>query len=385
MRIALLFLALAAILFAVGAGRAARLLLAVRILDELRRPGPDSWLGRATPAPSVTALTLAGGGLTLRADLYRPRRRAAPVPLILVPGLVEQGKDDPRVPPFASLLARAGFTVVVPDLPSFHALRVHPDNVRELAAAFDGVVARDDLAPRGTTGLFGISYAGGIALLVALDPARAARVPFVAAVGAYADLDSALRFLATGQVLTDGRTRQVEPDLYGQLVMLRTCEEFLTAPRDQDLLEAMAARRMRDPGARIADLAPGLSPQARVLYDLFETAPPDQVPERIGRLPRGLIERMGALSPSRRSFVALRARLHLVHARDDGTFPVSEAFRLRRLARGRAPVSLVILRALRHVDPEPWRRDPLAFIVRDLPEAARLAWWWYKLLGERGW
>jgi hypothetical protein len=32
--------------------------------------------------------------------------------------------------------------------------------------------------------------------------------------------------------------------------------------------------------------------------------------------------------------------------------------------------------------PEPWREDPWAFLTRDLPEAARLMWWWYALLGE---
>jgi hypothetical protein len=43
----------------------------------------------------------------------------------------------------------------------------------------------------------------------------------------------------------------------------------------------------------------------------------------------------------------------------------------------------VVLEALQHVAPEPWRRDPWAFLTRDLPEALRLAVWWYALLGER--
>ena len=92
---------------------------------------------------------------------------------------------------------------------------------------------------------------------------------------------------------------------------------------------------------------------------------------------------MAELSPARRSFAPLAARLYLVHDRDDGTFPVSEAYRLADLARARRPVRTVVLGALRHVDPEPWRRDPWGFLTRDLPEALRLAWWWYGLLGER--
>ncbi len=364
-------------------GRAARIALACQILDELRRPGPESWLRRATPAPSRSAITLEGERFRLAADLYRPARGAARMPLILVPGLVEAGKDDPLVPPFAELLARAGFLVVVPDFPSFRTLRAHPDQVHELAAALDAVTARPDLAPHARAGLVGISYAGSIALLVALDPARAARVPFVAAVGAYADLDTTLRFLATGRTFHGGRVRVVKPAPYGKLVFLRTYEEFLAAPRDSQMLEAMAARRIRDTSARIADLADSLSPQGRLVYDLLETASPADVPPLIARLPPGLRHRMSELSPSRRSFAPLAARLYLVHDPDDATFPVSEAYRLADLARPHRPVRLVVLQALRHVEPEPWRRDVFGFLTRDVPEALRLAWWWYRLLGER--
>ncbi|MGH7730303.1 MAG: alpha/beta hydrolase [Candidatus Eiseniibacteriota bacterium] len=375
---------LAAVVWAAGSGRMARFVLAARILDDLRRPGPASWLGRATTPPSRRTFVLESSGHRLAADLYLPAGTRGRVPLVLVPGLVEMGKDEPRVAPFAMLLARAGFTVVVPDLPSFRTLRVHPDQVGELSAALDAVAARPDLAPDRRAGLFGISYAGGIAVLVALDPARAPRVAFVAAVGAYADLDTALRFLATGRTFPGGRLRQVEPDPYGQLVFLRTYEEFLTDRTDILTLEAMAERRVRDPGAPLADLAGALSARGRLVYDLFETAGPEDVPRLIERLPDPMRRRLAELSPGRRGFESLRARLYLVHDRDDGTFPVTEAHRLAALARPRRPVRLVVLEAIRHVDPQPGRGDPWGFMTRDLPEALQLGWWWYALLGERG-
>lgn len=366
-----------------GSGGAGRALLALRILDELRAPGPGSWLQRATPAPLAGPIALEHEGRGMAADLYRPPQGGGAVPLILVPGLVEAGKDDPRIAPFATLLARAGFTVVVPDLPSFRLLRVHPDNERELAFALDAVLARADLAPRGRAGLFGVSYAGGIAVLVALDPARAGRVAWVATVGAYADLDTALRFLATGRTFERGRMRQVKPDPYGRMVLVRTCAEFLADPRDRATLDAMVARRVRDPAAPLRDLADALGPDARRIHDLFETATPDEVPAMIEALPAGLRERIAALSPARRDFAPLRARLYLAHDRNDGTFPATESAALAARARPR-PVRMVVLETVRHVDPQPWRRDPWGFLSRDLPEALRLAGWWYRLLGERG-
>lgn len=373
----------AAITGAVASGWAARAALAIEILDDLRRAGPTSLLERATRPPRMTPLTLAAGGRSFAADLYRPAAGGSRVPVVLVPGLVEAGKDDPRVAPFARLLARAGFTVVVPDLPSFRTIAVRPANLLELGLAVDALAARADLAPDGRAGLFGVSYAGGIAVLSALDPGRAARVPYVAVAGSYADLDSALRFLATGRIFEHGHLRRVPPDAYGQLVFLRTFEDFLPRPGDRATLEAMAARRIAGPAAPIADLAPSLGPEARVIYDLFEGGDPERVPELIARLPPELRARMAALSPARRSLDALRARLYIVHARDDGTFPVTDAYRLADLARRRTRVRLVVLEALQHVEPRPWRRDLWGLVSRDLPEGARLAAWWVALLGER--
>lgn len=379
----LLPLLVVVVIWLFAGGSVGRWTRSLQILDELRRPGERSWLRRATPAPVRSALTLEASGRRFLADLYRPAARASGVPVILVPGMVEEGKDDSRVAPFAELLARAGFPVVVPDLPSFRTLRVHPDNLAELSAVVDAVTARADLAPRGRTGVFGVSYAGGIAVLAALDPGRARKVAFVASAGGYADLDTTLRFLATGRTVLRGRLRHVTPDPYGQLVFLRTYEEFLTAPGDRELLEAMATRRMRDPAAALGDLAAGLTAQGRLIYDLFEVAPPGEVPGLIARLPGGLRDRMARLSPDRQAFRALSAHLYLAHARDDGTFPASESVRLAELARPHVPARLVILAALHHVEPLPWTRDGWGRLTRDLPEAARLAGWWYALLGER--
>ena len=79
----------------------------------------------------------------------------------------------------------------------------------------------------------------------------------------------------------------------------------------------------------------------------------------------------------------LRARLYLVHDRNDATIPFVESVRNAERARERTRTRLLVLEALHHVDPEPWQTRPLDFITRDLPEALRLGGWWCALLEER--
>jgi pimeloyl-ACP methyl ester carboxylesterase len=362
-------------------GAPGRLLLAVRVVDALRRPGERSWLDRATRPPGVATVRLAAAGRMFEADVYRPAAGDSPVPILFVPGAVAGGPHDPRVAPFARLLARAGYTVVVPDLPSFQTLRVEPDNVSELAAAHAALCA-GPLAPRHRAGILGVSYAGGIALLVALDPAHASRVPYVVTVGAFADLDTAVRFLATGVVVERGRARRVGVAPYGQMVFTRTDETFIQSAADRAVLEAIIARRTDDFAAPIGDLVARLGPEGRAVVELFEGHDPARIAAILSQLPPALRARMAQMSPARRDFSRLRARLYLAHDRDDGTFPVTESERLAALARPHVAVHLVTLSGLHHVEPQPWHHG-WRLLTRDLPEGARLVGWWTTLLSER--
>ncbi len=375
--------AAAALVWLWASGSLARALLALEIMDELREPGARSWLSRATPPPRVRATTLAAEGAGFAADVYEPAEGRAQ-PLLLVPGMVPEGKDDPRVAPFAAAMARAGFRVIVPDLPSFQSLVVQPANVRELAAAVAATTARRDLAPRGRTGLFGVSFAGGIAVLALREPAVARRVSFLVTMGAYADLDSTLTFLATGRTFVRGRAHHVEVDPYSQFVFVRTYEEFLPDPRDRERLEAMARRRWNDPSAPLADLADSLSPAGRLPYELFVTAAPAAVPALLARLPAALEQRMAVLSPERQDLSRLRVPVFLAHAWDDGTVPVGETWRLARLLRRHTRVQRILLRTVGHVEAEPWHRHLRRFLAEDVPEAWRLEGWLCALLAERG-
>jgi pimeloyl-ACP methyl ester carboxylesterase len=366
-----------------GTGTLPRLVTAVRVLDHLWRPRPDSWLERATAPPLESPLTLEHAGRRIAATMYRPATRPGRVPVLFTPGAVQEGADDPRVAPFARALARAGFTVVVPDLRSFRTLHIEPAHAEELGAALEALASSRDLAPRGVAGIVGISYAGGVAMRVAIDPRHAARVSHVVAVGAFADLDSVVRFLATGRMSHRGRSWTQPPDPYGAFVFLRTYEAFIPSAADRAALDAMVQRRLRDPRAALEDLAAGLSSEARLVYDLFERAEPDDVPALLERLPEPMKSAMADLSPARHDFAPLSARLYLVHDRHDTTIPFTETLALADRARGHAPVREILLESLRHADPRPWHADPRGFLTRDLPEAWRLVWWWVALLGER--
>ena len=113
-------------------------------------------------------------GEPLLGDLYWPGEAAAAV-LVLVPGAVEQGKDDPRLVAFANTFARARFAVLVPEIPNLRSQRLSPEDAQPIGAAIRYLGACIAPAERaGSVGVAAISYAAGPALLAALAPANAA-------------------------------------------------------------------------------------------------------------------------------------------------------------------------------------------------------------------
>ena len=105
-----------------------RAIEAARVLADLSQPDTDQE-ARITPA----SVAFPPGSGVAAGDLYWPG--GAEAALVLVPGLVPEGKDDPRLVELAQTLVRARFAVLVPDIAGLRAQQVSPEDARAIAAA----------------------------------------------------------------------------------------------------------------------------------------------------------------------------------------------------------------------------------------------------------
>ncbi len=324
---------------------------AALVLADLAAVEGPSALKRGTPEPERTGVFFAVEGRGYSADLYRSPEGSL-AGLLLVPGAAEEGKDDPRLVAFANTLARARFAVLVPDLQSLRELRVNPGNVGELADAFSWLVSDPVLSPEGRAGMVAFSYAAGPAVLAALEPPLREKVRFVFAVGGYHDLAAVLAFFTTGSFRVDDRWEYLEPNEYGKWVFVLANVGRLGDPIDRDLLEAMARRRMENLSAPLEDLASRLGPEGSRVFDFIANRDPERVPALLDLLPEGIRRDIAALTLVDKDLSALRARLLLVHGRDDNIIPYTESIALA----GAAPAGqarLFLVRDLAHVDIRP--------------------------------
>ena len=361
---------------------------AALVLQDFAAGAAASRLKQTTPMPLRQTLVYTVAGRTHSADLYLPGplagcaahspaqpKDAAGCPraaLVAVPGAVPLGKDDPRLVAFATTLARAGFAVLAPDIRGFRQLRIRPTDAREIADAFAYLARRPELAPGGRAGMFAFSYSVGPALLAALEADIRAQVRFVVGVGGYHDLPRAMRFFTTGWFEHGGQWQRITPDDTGRMVLVYSSLDYLADGADRAVFDRMVAQRMRDSHADLSVLAAELSTEAHAVYALAVNADPARFAELFARLPQAMRADIDQLDLARHDLGPLRARLVLVHGRNDNLIPYPESLALAAaVPEGQARVFL-IQRVLGHVDLGVSSLLTSRFWREDLPDLWRL-------------
>jgi hypothetical protein len=126
-------LALLAILSGIYGERTFRSVLFLSELWNFDKPG---WLGKISPCPVVKEVSWEGPQGISRADLYLPGPEGRRAGILLNHGVIDTGKDDPRLKRFATILCQAGFVVIVPDLKGMRSFRIAPSDVDEIRSTF---------------------------------------------------------------------------------------------------------------------------------------------------------------------------------------------------------------------------------------------------------
>jgi hypothetical protein len=355
-----------------------RALEAAKMLGDIAGGTGPSALKRGTPAPVRTTIAGAEDDQPL-GDLYWPGEAAAAA-LVLVPGAVQQGRDDPRVVAFATTFARARFAVLVPEIPNLRTQHLSPEDAAPIGAAIrylgNCVVPADRV---GAVGVAAISYAAGPALIAALAPANRDLVGYLTAIGGYYDVEAVVTFFTTGyfRESPEAPWRHREPNAYGKWVFVRANAARLSSAADRPALAEIATRKLDDLDADIADLRARLGPEGRAVMALLDNADPERVPALIARLPAPIRADLEALDLKRRDLSQLRFELILVHGQDDPIIPSTESQALAAAAPADR-VSLFVINRLTHINLSPgglldsvglWRALYLLLSLRDAAPA----------------
>jgi pimeloyl-ACP methyl ester carboxylesterase len=170
----------------------------------------------------------------------------------------------------------------------------------------------------------GFSFAGGLSLVAAADPALAGRVAYVVSVGGHHDLERVLRFLIRNEVETPAGLEHRQAHDYGLVVLLYGSVDRFAPEADRAALrDALRASLHQDPAAATAAAARLTTDRGRQLWQLADAKKLQTLAPELEALVAAQRLELAALSPRGR-LAAIRAPVLLVHGTDDSVIPASE-------------------------------------------------------------
>ncbi len=283
--------------------------------------------------------------------------------LFLVNGAVPQGRKLPEVRRLAGGFARAGYLVVVPDLPGLTEDTITPETASETLEVALAVSGRPD-ARGGEVGLVGVSTGATLALLAAEKDGLEGRVSVVAGVAPYTDIKTVLNIATTGHYQRDGEEVCHEADPFLSYAIARSLISALPPGEDRTALLTELNRVDRldpEPLASLRNRRLGdLGPEARGVVELLANEDPARFDGLYAGLPVGVHADLSKLSPLAGNEL-LDAPVELVSGPHDKYFPVSESYAISRIAPDHR---VTVTGALDHAK--------LSFSLRDLPAFLRL-------------
>jgi pimeloyl-ACP methyl ester carboxylesterase len=284
--------------------------------------------------------------------------------LLFVNGTTPEGRELPEVQNLARGLARAGYLVVVPDLPGLRTDEITEETVSSTLEAARATADHPD-ARDGRVGLVGVSTGATLALLAAEDPNIGERISVVAGIAPYSDIRTVLSIATTGYYKEDERHIPYETDPFLSYAIARSLVAALPAGEDQYKLRAEldeVDRRDPDPlsGLR-ARSTDDLGPEARSMVKVLANEDPERFDELYASLSPDIRARMDRLSPLAGT-KQLVAPVELASGPKDKYFPVSESFALARIVPNQR---VTVTTALGHSYLDPSFEDIPAFVSLD--------------------
>jgi pimeloyl-ACP methyl ester carboxylesterase len=321
--------------------------------------------------PHLSSARVAGNP----ALVVRPTGEGPWPAIFLVNGTVPEGRKLPAVRNLAEGFARAGYLVVVPDLPGLTEDRITPRTAEATTQVARKISARPD-AEGGEVALVGVSTGATLALLAAEDPALGGKISLVAGVAPYANIKTVLNVATTGHYRRpDGELVRYEATPFLSYVVARSLVATLPPGEDRRTLSAELEAAGRESPHPLSGLRSRqtveLGPGAKSVVRLLANRDPKRFEALYAALPHETRQDLDKLSPLTGTG-KLSGPVELATGPHDKYFPPSQSYTLARIAPERR---VTVTGALDHAELDVSLEDIQAlatfdaFVVRSLRAA----------------
>jgi acetyl esterase/lipase len=330
---------------------ASRGVLAVAVMhDILSSDQKNSWTARISKAPIEQHPTILLGNAQMGSNLYIPSGNSKHAIIVYIHGISPLGKDDPRLDYLARTFSRAGFVVLVPELPDMSPDKLSPDVIGEIEASIQYAYSRSDIVSDKKVGVFGFSIGSGPALIAISRLKPKVPIRFIISFGGYYDLREVITFSTTGKFAYRGQGYFLEPDNQTRWYFVQYYSDYIQNPNDTQILKNIAQAKLADSNTDVSSLVGQLSSEGKAAYDVTANTDPSKAGMLLDNLPDQLKSLINSLDPTEQ-IQNISGNLYIIHSTNDNVVPYTQSLELYDYFKNKTPSQLVLLSIFSHVNP----------------------------------
>ncbi|SVB68639.1 uncharacterized protein METZ01_LOCUS221493 [marine metagenome] len=285
-------------------------------------PGKSlSLLDLLSDAPVHKQIEIKVGNEMVEADLYLPKNKENTPGFIFFLGVSPAARGaDPRVETLVNTLARLDIAVLVPWLETQEKGIIVKDDVDSLIYLFKYF---SDIESVNDTkiGMGGICTGASMIALAASDERISENVKFLNLFAGYYNAFDFIKAVISEKRFYNDFLYEWHPDNLTQRVVVKQLSESVPNQRDREYLNGLIDNRYSN-----LDIDMFISDEGKLIYLLISKPHIDDVDTLLDKLPQKSLSYLEDISPSK-SVVNLKARVLIMHDRNDRLVPVDESRR----------------------------------------------------------
>ena len=304
---------------------------------------PQPWV-MGTPTREEVFYEISGG--LASADLYAPAGDGVHSGVLLFLGVNPAGRNDPRVVGLAEGLARSGAVVLIPWSEGMTSQRVSAGEVDDLVRGFEYLLAHERVDPE-RAGVGGFCVGASLVTVAASDRRIRDDVSFVNFFAGYYEARDLIAAVLSQSRFYNGVVEPWNPDKLSRDVATAQLIEGMSDPDEVALL----GRVFVDEDAGLDPLAlASMSEEARTVHKLLSGVELDEARRLVDSLPESTLATLDSISP-KTTVGDLKARVLIMHDREDRLVPAAESRRLAEALAERGDVRHTEFSLFQHLDP----------------------------------
>jgi pimeloyl-ACP methyl ester carboxylesterase len=327
-------------------------LQAATLLDRVGGKPVPRWLAPVADSAVTTSLVdiPAADGTPIHARLYTPANHPGAPAIVVLHGVHHLGMNEPRLMSFAQAMAACGLRVLTPELPGIADYHVSPASIATIGESAVWLAKQNPQQRVVPVGVMGLSFAGGLALLAAADPAYHSAVRFVVTIGSHDEMSRVAEYYRTGRdPEPNGMTESLPPHEYGALVLEYENLQDFVAPSDITPLHALLRAHLYEDGAAEKAARATLTPQQQDESNQLLNARSPVTLKLLAIDEQRHLDDMARISPHGH-LATLTTPVYLLHGAGDNIIPAAETMWLAQELRPESLQAELISPVLSHVN-----------------------------------